>query len=121
MLLRNYKGPHYYNKKKVMILGRFAKMPGFKAPPPKYSQNVAKKRILSNESGQNLKKERKWPDLVDPKSHQYSVKWRNRSKFSIFGPFFPPSFWFSVPNNQLKSALFEKKSNLNYISALFSL
>ena len=69
------------------ILGRFAKM----SPPPKYSQNVAKKRILSNESGQNLKKEPKWPDLVDPKSHQYRVKWRKFPKFPIFCHF-PSNF-----------------------------
>ena len=60
------------------IFGRFAKMPlpGLNPLPPssKYSQNVEKKRILSDESGQNLKKVSKWPDLVDPKSHQYKGK-----------------------------------------------
>ena len=64
------------------ILGRFAKMPS-----PKYPQNIAKKRDLSDESRQNLKKESKWPDLVDPKSHQYKVKWRKWPKFPIFGHF----------------------------------
>ena len=47
----------------TLILGRFAKMP----PPPQSCQKIAKKCILSDESGgKKLKKVLKWPDLVDP-------------------------------------------------------
>ena len=77
-------------------------------PPPKKNPKTLQKADFNDESEQNLKKEQKLPDLVDPKGHQNRVKLRKWPKFPIFGPFFPRIFWFLAPNNQLKSALFDK-------------
>ena len=51
----------------------------------------------------------KWPDLVDPKSHQYRVKlkWTKWPKFPIFCHF-ASNFLVFCPKSYLKSALFDK-------------
>ena len=86
--------------------------------PPKYSQNDAKKRILSNESGQILKKEPKWPDLVDPKSHQYRVKYGQN--FPFLGHFSSNFLVFS-PKYSTKISFFWQNQIYTSVSALFSL